>query len=156
MLARTFAAFAAILISTGQSYAQERQWSLNASEKEAFLVFGVPDTDDVGLSFWCEIGSKNISLFVPGVPAGLNPGQSTAVDLKLDGKTFSLNGKISKEKNSRLPSVESSVPTDDKLFSAVEDAQVIAITVGGHTNSYPVTDADIAGLLQTCSGESDN
>ena len=46
--------FVTLLVST-LALAQERQWSLDTVNNQVFLVFGVPESDDVGLSFWCDI-----------------------------------------------------------------------------------------------------
>jgi hypothetical protein len=45
--------------------AQEREWNFNTGDEEAYLVFGVPESDDVGVSFWCTIGRGDIGIFLP-------------------------------------------------------------------------------------------
>ena len=44
-----------IAAATASTAAQERQWTLDASDEDAYLIFGVPESDDVGLSLWCPI-----------------------------------------------------------------------------------------------------
>ncbi len=51
------------------AFAQEREWLLDAVEEDVFLVFGVPDTNDVGVSFWCKIGTGVVSVFAPLLPS---------------------------------------------------------------------------------------
>ena len=59
--------FAALLLSFFNSvaFAQERVWSLDTPANQAYLIFGVPDTEDVGLSLWCEVGKGQMALYIP-------------------------------------------------------------------------------------------
>lgn len=55
---RSLAFFVVISLAAGSlvcspAKAQEREWSLDASDQEAYLIFGVADSDDVGVSLWC-------------------------------------------------------------------------------------------------------
>ena len=56
--------------------AQEREWAFDTGEADAYLVFGVPETDDVGVSFWCTIGSGEIRVFFPEAGDSLSAGQA--------------------------------------------------------------------------------
>ena len=53
MLLRLVFAVIVMVLATGGPSAQERQWSLDAGDQDAYLIFGVPDSDDVGVSLWC-------------------------------------------------------------------------------------------------------
>ena len=132
--------------------AQERQWTLEASDKEAFLVFGVPETDDVGISFWCEIGPGKISLFVNNGPSNLKPSQTTKILVNLDGKKFSVKAKVTFDQKTFKPSVEGKFSIDDPLLLAAERANTLRVTLAKQTNSYPLVDAEISGLRRTCTG----
>ena len=44
---------ATLVLGSAPSLAQERIWTLDQTDAEVYLVFGVPETDDVGVSFWC-------------------------------------------------------------------------------------------------------
>ena len=59
------AIFYATCIVIGPALAQERAWTLDAATEDAFLVFGVPQTEDVGFSLWCKIGSGKITMMTP-------------------------------------------------------------------------------------------
>ena len=65
MLARPFIALAASLLGSSLALAQERVWNLDQTDNEVYLVFGVPETDDVGVSFWCTLQSGIVKLYIP-------------------------------------------------------------------------------------------
>ena len=143
----------ALLSTAAVSIAQEREWTLNASEKEAFLVFGVPDTDDVGLSFWCEIGTNKLSIFVNNISGQLKQDQSATIAIEIDNKKFSIKAKAAVEKLGSLKSLEGQIASTDPILKAAENGSTLKTSILGHTNTYPLIDADFTGLLRTCAGD---
>ena len=151
------AIFTTILLTTfSPVLAQERQWTLDVSEREAFLVFGVPDTDDVGFSFWCDIGKSKISIFAPVAHTALKQNKRLHIDLAIDDEKFNIIAKASSTPGTQDSSVEALVAIDGTVMKAVGQAQTITVKVANHTASYPLVDADIKGLLRVCSGELSN
>ncbi len=142
------------LISPG--LAQERQWTLDASDKQAFLVFGVADTADVGLSFWCDIGTKKMSLFVPVSPNLVKPGEKPELTALVDGKSFKFKSEVERDQASGLINVESHFSRDDPFFKAAKEAEIISVQVKSEKRSYPLADADFDGLIRTCNGDQVN
>jgi hypothetical protein len=134
------------------SLAQERQWSLDSTDREAFLVFGVPDTDDVGLSFWCAIGSGKVSAYLPLKAPILKAGQHTDMKLSVDGKPFHLPATAAPEGNEGRMTLEGTFHLKDKLMGVLKGADSIAVTVKNHTDTYPLADADFASLVNACNG----
>ena len=147
---------AAILAIATPALAQERQWSLDASEKQAFLVFGVPDTADVGLSFWCDIGSKKMSIFVPVASTTAAPGQSPELVATVSGRTFKFKSEVEKDQSSGLVNIESHFGPDDAFYKTVMSSDTITVQVKKEKKSYPLGDADFDGLNRTCAGEDTN
>jgi hypothetical protein len=76
MFIRSAACLFALMITATASLAQERQWTMDVTETDAFMVFGVPETDDVGVSFWCTLGTPKIKIFVPEGGSDLKPFQT--------------------------------------------------------------------------------
>jgi hypothetical protein len=142
----------ALIFQTTFSNAQERQWRLDASEQDAFLVFGVPDTDDAGLSFWCKIGTGKISIFVPFSRDLIKNDQNAPVELSVDGEIFKIKMKASIDPNSKSGSLEGPVGVSGTVMKAVANANVFSLTAFGRRENYPLIDADIAGLLRVCGG----
>ncbi len=136
--------------------AQERQWSVDSSEKQAFLVFGVPDTADVGLSFWCDIGSKRMSLFVPVASTTAKAGQHPAVTALVGGRTYKFKSDVEKDQASGLVNVESQFSSTDAFYKTVMASDTITVQVKSEKKSYPLSDADFDGLNRACKGETSN
>lgn len=143
----------ALLASASSSFAQEREWTLNASDKEAFLVFGVPDTDDVGISFWCEIGTNKFSIFVNNIAGQLKEGQLTNMAIEIDTHKFSVKAKAAVDKLGLSKSLEGQIPSNSPLLKAAENGSTLKTIVFNHSNTYPLIDADFTGLLRTCAGD---
>ena len=143
----------AFALTLTTALAQERQWSLDTSEQEAYLVFGVPNTDDVCLSFWCEIGSGKISIFEPLSHKLIKADKKIHIDLAIDDEKFRIIAKASVSPESRSASLEATVGAAGTVMQAVAKAQTIGVTALGHKSSYPLFDADVKGLLRVCSGE---
>lgn len=150
---RHFLTAIALLSIAGPALAQERQWNIDASDKQAFLVFGVPDTADVGLSFWCDIGSKKMSLFVPVSSATARPGQSPQVVVQVGVRTFHFKSEVEKDQASGLVNTESHFNRDDAFYKVVMEADTITVQVKNERKSYPLADADFEGLNRACAGE---
>jgi hypothetical protein len=150
---RPFILLVVLTITSNYAFAQERQWRLDASADDAFLVFGVPDTDDAGLSFWCKIGSGTISIFAPFDRALIKSDHTTPVELMIDDQKFDIKMKVSRDPTSKTGSIEGPVSVSGTIMKAVEKANYISLTALGHRESYPLVDADVAGLLRICSGE---
>jgi hypothetical protein len=143
----------ALLAMAPLAIGQEREWTLNASDKEAFLVFGVPDTDDVGLSLWCEIGTNKLSVFVNNVAGQLKEKQSTNMLIEIDGKHFHVKANASVDKLGNSKSIEGQIASNDPILKAAESGTTLKTTIHNHTNTYPLIDANVAGLLRTCAGD---
>ena len=130
--------------------AQERQWSLDIGGDDAYLVFGVPDTDDVGVSFWCTMGSGEIRLFVPAAGEALKPDEKITFPVTVGAEPFALNGRTMANEEEGTTSVESMLTPADPLFAALGKADRFKIALGNGEHIYPLIDADVAGLLRLC------
>lgn len=131
--------------------AQERQWNFDQTDKDAYLVFGVADTDDVGLSFWCSQRSGWVTLFVPETDPKLKTGRKVRVDIHAAGKRYRYQGAATANEDSRNVSVEVRLQPNDKLFTALRNDDRLRIVVGKSEHIYPLQDIDFEPLLQLCS-----
>ena len=65
------------------AHAQEREWLLDAGSEEAYLIFGVPDTDDVGVSLWCPLKKGMVNLYLQRPAEELSKLKAREVALKV-------------------------------------------------------------------------
>jgi len=145
-------ALAFTLSVASQAQAQEREWSLGTTEKQAFLVFGVPDTDDVGFSFWCDVGKSRVSAFLPDTVAKLRRGERLSVKIDVDGKGFNIPARANVDDGTGKMNVETSFGLKDLLMARLREADNMAIAVKNHVSSFPLADADFDGFVDACNG----
>ena len=145
-----------LIAMAGQASAQERQWTLDSSDKQVFLVFGVPDTADVGVSFWCDIGTPKVSLFVPLPHSQVRPGERRDISAHVDGKLFSFKGRAEKDAATGLINVEAPFQQNDAFLKAVAAGEILDFDIDHQHVAYPLADADFAGFKSACAGDEVN
>jgi hypothetical protein len=137
----------------GPALAQERQWTLNAALQDVSLEFGVNGTDDVGLSFYCEIGSRKVSIFMPIDRSLVAKDAKVPVTLKVGDAEFSIHMQASKSEGSRSGSLDGPVKVEGTVMLAMNGARELSITALGKTWNFPMVDADVNGFVKVCNGE---
>jgi hypothetical protein len=150
MLYRLLLSVSLIAACAASATAQERQWTLDASDEDAYLIFGVPETDDVGVSFWCPVQKGEVNIFVPDANPALEAGKDVVVTLKAAGVTADLYGKTEANLEAGTTSAEATAPADLPVFAAMLTTDRFRVIVGGEENIFPLIDADIEGLLALC------
>jgi hypothetical protein len=144
-------AYLVLLPSTAATaMAQERQWSFDQTDKDAYLVFGVPETDDVGLSFWCTQRSGKIKIFVPESSIGAKSGKEMQLRLDVANKTFRLKAAMEASSEGGAANLETELPVDHPIFTAIAEADRITVRVAKRRDVFPLQDVDLSALLQVC------
>lgn len=141
---------AAFLLGTAQSMAQERTWILDQSDQEVYLVFGVPETDDVGVSFWCTLRSGIVKFYLPESDPGLKLADPVNFELEIDATKYPLKGKASVNEEAGTLSLETEFKTADPLFAALEAANHFAVKAGSSSHIFPLGEADFPAFLEAC------
>lgn len=130
--------------------AQERAWTLDAAGEDAFLVYGVPESDDVGISIWCKIGTEKTSLFFPVTWTSFKNDEIVPIEIVLGDAVIPLNGKATASEETAETSIEADLPAGPSFFDAMKATDRIKLKVGTHTSIYPLADAQVDGLLKLC------
>jgi hypothetical protein len=141
------------ILFAGCAHAQERQWTLNAALQDVSLEFGVNGTDDVGLSFYCEIGSGKVSIFMPIDRQLITKDAKVPVLLKVDDTEFPIQMQASKSEGSRSGGLDGPVKVDGTVMQAMNGAREFSIFALGKAMNFPMLDADVDGFVKVCSGE---
>lgn len=128
--------------------AQERQWQLDAAEVDAYLLFGVPSTTDIGVSFWCKINSGEISVFAPLHAATKAP---KTISLSINAAIYNLTATPSEDENSKT--IEAKLLPQEKIFEELQSAERFTLTQNKHKVTYPLEGADLNGLLKLCTAK---
>jgi hypothetical protein len=132
------------------SAAQEREWILDAADEDTFLVFGVPETDDVGVSFWCRIGSGKVKLYFPEGSASLQPNASAKLTVSVNGKEHILAGTTSANDMTGATSIESELPDNDVLFTELQGADRFTAVIADHSTTYPLIESGFGNFIRLC------
>ena len=61
-------------------------------DEDAYLVFGVPELDDAGISFGCTLQSGEIRMFIPEAGEDLKPDEKIKLTVRAAARTFVYDG----------------------------------------------------------------
>lgn len=150
MRARLPIMLATLVLGSTPSLAQERVWTLDQTDAEVYMVFGVPETDDVGVSFWCTQQSGIVKLYFPQSDPTLKPGVEVKFKLEVAAKTYLLKGKTAFNEESTGTSLEAELKTTDTVFSALQTANRFAVKAGSTSHVFPLGEADFPTFLDVC------
>ncbi len=143
---------AALLMSAATAaFAQEREWIFDTNEEDAFLTFGVPETDDVGISFWCKIQSGETRVFLPEAGENLKPGKKVKLIFSVTGSTYSFDAETTLNEEAGTTSAQAIFPMDDKFFAAMKKADRFGVRVSKDESVFPLEGADIDSFSRACS-----
>jgi hypothetical protein len=140
----------ALLLAAAQAAAQEREWVFDTGEEDAFLVFGVPQTDDAGVSFWCPMGSGKIHIFISEMGGAVRADGPAHIDVIVTGRTFGYGGKSQVNEESGAPSIEAVTDSTDELFVVLQSADRFTVKMPAAEEIYPLAGADFSSLLRAC------
>ena len=139
---------------TGAAAAQERQWTLDAGDQDAYLIFGVADSDDVGISLWCPIRQGTVTIFVPEPGGSLPADREVTVTLTAGDKTTGIKGKTEVNEDAGLSSVAKckNLQRLNVSRTAITDAGLAALKGNTQLNSLnlvstAITDAGLSYLV---------
>ncbi|HRX36418.1 MAG TPA: hypothetical protein P5337_08465 [Aestuariivirga sp.] len=150
MANRLFISLLATAILAAPAAAQERQWSLDASGEDAYLVFGVPDSDDIGVSIWCPIQQGEVHVYLPETAENLGDGQKTAMTISTDDMSINVEAALDAGQDGGTSSVEATLPDDSPIFDSMLKADRFTIKVGSDETVFPLFEADLSGLMDLC------
>jgi hypothetical protein len=140
----------------GAAHAQERAWTLDASDEDAYLIFGVPESDDVGVSLWCPIGKGVVNLYLPVPTDTLARNAEAAKDkaapltITAGTETVTFRGKADLNRESAFSSLEAEIEVQHPLIAALTKEDRFTVRSGDTDIVFPLYEADVEGLLALC------
>ncbi len=142
-----YLAILSIALAT-QGKTQEREWTLDRTDQDVFLVFGTPETDDVGVSFWCRIGSKKLRLFLPvqSKPAVYK----TSLKVTIHSQEFTVPVSASQNEMTDGNTLETEFDVASPLAKALLDNDYFTVAFDSSRRSFPLLNADFEGLIRLC------
>ena len=131
--------------------AQEREWIFDTADEDAYLVFGVPESEDTGISFGCALQSGEIRVFVPEAGDELKPDQKVKLMIAVGGKDFTYDAVTSLNEMEMTISAEAPIPAGDALFAELRKADRFMVKTGTEENTFPLEGSDFESLVRACS-----
>jgi hypothetical protein len=131
--------------------AQEREWIFDTADEDAYLVFGVPESEDAGISFGCNLRSGEIRVFVPEAGEDLKPDQKIKLTITVSGKDFVYDGLTTPNEMAATTSAEAAIPAGDALFTDLRKTDRFAVKTGTEENIFPLEGSDFESLVRACS-----
>ena len=131
--------------------AQEREWSFDTADQDAYLIFGVPESEDAGISFGCTLQSGEIRLFVPEAGDDLKPDQKIKVIISAAGKDHTYDGLTSPNEMAATTSAEATIAAGDPLFADLRNTDRFTVKTGTEENIFPLEGSDFESLVRACS-----
>jgi hypothetical protein len=150
MLKRALPFLSLIVALSASAEAQERQWSLDVGDDAAYLVFGTPDSDDIGVSLWCNLHAGEINMFIAETDATLKPERTIRATVTVAGKRLRIKGRTQANEESDSISFEAKLAYSDPIFALMLTTDRFKIRVGREDIAYPLLDADLKGLMAAC------
>ena len=146
----------ALGLIAGAAHAQEREWMLDASEEDAYLIFGVPETDDVGVSLWCRIGKGAVNIYLPVATQRLatikdaNQEKAAPLTIVAGAQTATFRGKADINREADVSSLEAEIADDHPLIAALRQADRFTVKAAGSDVIFPLFNADVESLMALC------
>jgi len=147
LVTSTIALFFALAASAA---AQERQWNFDISDTDAYLLFGVPESDDVGMSFWCGLKSGEINMFFPESDPALAADADLQFTISAGEETIAIDGKTSANEEAGSISIEARIDEADPFWRHMLDADRFRVKVGAEELIFPLVDAELASFMLAC------
>jgi len=130
--------------------AQEREWLFDTGDEDAYLVFGVPESDDAGVSFGCTLQSGEIRIFIPEAGDDLKPDDKIKLVVTVAGKDYSFDGVTSPNEMAATTSAEATIRADDPIFPELRKADRFTVKTGADENTFPLEGSDFESLVRAC------
>ncbi len=151
MRARLPIMLATLVLGSAPSLAQERIWNLDQTDAEVYLVFGVPETDDVGVSFWCTQQSGIVKIVFPGV----GPHAETWRGGRFQAGGRRPNPIPSKARppsmrNRQEPALKPNSKQPTRCLQPCKTANRFAVKAGSSNHVFPLGEADFPTFLDVC------
>ncbi|MFL5071775.1 MAG: hypothetical protein ACJ8D9_19525 [Xanthobacteraceae bacterium] len=119
--------------------ANKRSWDFVEADKETVqLVYGVPESEAVTISFWCEAKPKRIDIVTTVLPPRLRKGQPVKTTLSNGIVTAAYAGKIGYDTAHESFHLSASTAAEPKVVSILKSGTWLTIAIPGKQVRVPL------------------
>ncbi len=152
MKASLFAGFVLALLFIGPADAQERTWIGYSYEDGAALIYGVPDSGDMTLSFDCATNSDTLAFIYAFEPQNASDGMKVDVLLQAGDMAVTVATVGSRLEMDDIFVLEGELKFDARSAGIITSDGVLQISVGDKSEEIPLAGAREAAksLREAC------
>ena len=132
-------ALLALLLAASPASADKQSWGFLESGAEVFLVYGVPESEAITLSFICEPKKNKIDIVTTVLPSRVKVGQAGIVKLLNGSSSLEFKGKVGRDNEESGEHFSALTTIDPSLFDLLEKGTSLRIEAMGAHDSVPLT-----------------
>jgi hypothetical protein len=145
-------ALAALLLTAAPATAEKQTWGFVKSGSEVLLVYGVPESEAITLSFICHPKRKSIEIVTTVLPQTAKQGRAGTIKLSNGSTSLEYSGKTGRD--NAESGVHFAAPTtiQPRLFDLLETGASLRIEALGARDSVPLgrIKAPLAQMRKAC------
>lgn len=160
MIRASLSAALVLLVTTGVAQAQEpdvadaRRWEVSILDDWAALRWAIPDTDDAGVTYACDLRSSvvRVLFYTAGQPREAKPRPwPTKLDMRSGSLHLSAKAEAQVDELTEGTVIEAQLPLNAPILAAFAKTGALTLSAYGETSGAPpAPTADIETFLKAC------
>lgn len=130
--------FLLTVLAASPASAEKQSWGFVKSGGEVFLVYGVPESEAVTLSFICAPKKNRIDIVTTVLPSRVEVGQAGTVKLLNGASSLEFKGKVGRDNEESGEHFSALTTIDPRLFDLLEKGTSLGIEAMGAHDSVPL------------------
>jgi hypothetical protein len=126
------------LLATAASAAEKQSWGFVTSGDEVLLVYGVPESEAVTLSFICAPKRKRITVVTTVLPDNAQAGRAVTIRLVNGATTLDYPGKTGRDSAEDGVHASAEIAIDPRLYDLLAKGKSVRVEVAGARDTVPL------------------
>jgi hypothetical protein len=145
-------ALAAVLLTAAPASAEKQTWGFVKSGSEVLLVYGVPESEAITLSFICEPSKKTIEIVTTVLPQKAKQGRAGTIKLSNGSTSLEFTGKTGRDNEETGVHFAAATTIEPPLFDLLARGTSLRIEALGARDSVPLgrIKAPLAQMRKAC------
>src|SRR5262245_50995202 len=118
--------------------AEKQSWGFVTSGKDVLLSYGVPESEAVTISFWCEGSTRRIEIVTTILPAKPRKGQPLKTTLGNGAVTATYEGQIGQDAAHETFHFAASTAAEPKVMDVLKSGTALTIGIPGKQERVPL------------------
>jgi hypothetical protein len=118
--------------------AEKQSWGFVTSGDEVFLVYGVPESEAVTLSFICAPKRKRVTVVTTVLPDKARAGRAVTIRLVNGATTLDYAGKTARDSAEDGVHASAEIAIDPRLYDLLASGKSVRVEVSGAHETVPL------------------